>query len=367
MRRKRVAVVLFNLGGPDGPDDVKPFLHNLFRDPAIISAPGPVREALAWFISTSRASSSRENYALIGGGSPIYRETHLQAEALQAALDESDSPYAFKVFIAMRYWRPFIRDVAREVREWKPHETVLLPLYPQFSTTTTGSSLTAWRRAAPDLPTRTVCCYPKAEAFIDAHAKLIEQTWRDGGAPKNARVLFSAHGLPERVIQRGDPYQWQIERTVEAVAERLPEELSDRVICYQSRVGPLKWIGPSTDEEIKRAGADGRAVVLTPIAFVSEHVETLVELDHEYAELAAEHDVTAYLRVPALGVASGYIDTLRDLTLGALEGEPGMKPPNGQRLCRPGRTSCPCALDSEEAAASAPPARETSNTAGAPA
>ena len=342
--RKRVAVVLFNLGGPDGPEDVRPFLYNLFRDPAIISAPGLVRQAIAWLISTSRAKASRQNYALIGGGSPIYRQTRFQAEALRAALASDNDKYVFKTFIAMRYWKPFVHNVAREVRSWRPDEIVLLPLYPQFSTTTTGSSLTAWKRAAPDLPTRTVCCYPQAEDFVEAHVKLIEKTWRDGGAPSNARVLFSAHGLPERTIERGDPYQWQVERTVTAVAERLPEELADHVICYQSRVGPLKWIGPSTEEEIRRAGADGRAIVLSPIAFVSEHVETLVELDHEYAQLAATEGVSTFLRVPALGVASGFVQALARLVREALDGPTGMKPPGGKRQCRPGRRGCPCAL-----------------------
>ncbi|MCG8443650.1 MAG: ferrochelatase, partial [Caulobacterales bacterium] len=220
---RRIAVVLFNLGGPDGPKDVRPFLFNLFADPAIIGAPGPVRLGLAWFISTTRAASARANYAKMGGGSPLLPETRKQADALEQRLRDARPGDDVRVFIAMRYWRPFIADVAAEVTGWGADETVLLPLYPQFSTTTTGSALRAWRAAAPDMPTRVRCCYPVADRFIEAHARLVRETWEKAGAPANARVLFSAHGLPERTIAGGDPYQWQIEQTCAAVAARLPE------------------------------------------------------------------------------------------------------------------------------------------------
>jgi ferrochelatase len=342
--RRRVAVVLFNLGGPDGPSDVRPFLQNLFRDPAIIAAPGPIREFLAWLISTTRAKSARANYALMGGGSPLLGGTFKQAEALEVALAAARPDIRWRIVVAMRYWRPFVPVAVAEVRAWSAQEIVLLPLYPQFSTTTTGSSLTAWRKAAPDLPARTVCCYPEAGDFIRAHAALIERTWRNAGSPQKVRVLFSAHGLPESVIARGDPYAWQVARTVAAVSALLPAELADQTICYQSRVGPMTWIGPSTEAEIRRAGAEGKGVLLSPIAFVSEHVETLVELDHEYAAVAREVGVAPYLRAPALGVEDGYVGALRDLALGALEGPPGLKPPGGVRLCPGDRTACPNAL-----------------------
>jgi ferrochelatase len=342
--RRRVAVVLFNLGGPDGPADVQPFLRNLFRDPAIIAAPGLIRELLAWFISSGRAKAARANYALMGGGSPLLAGTFKQAEALEAALAAARPDIRWRIVVAMRYWRPYVPVAVAETRAWAAQEIVLLPLYPQFSTTTTGSSLTAWREAAPDLPARTVCCYPEAGDFIRAHASLIERTWRDAGSPANTRVLFSAHGLPESVIKRGDPYAWQVGRTVAAVAAALPPELTDQVICYQSRVGPMKWIGPSTEDEVRRAGKDGKAVLLSPIAFVSEHVETLVELDHEYAAVARAAGVARYLRTLALGVADGYVTALRDLALGALEGPPGLKPPGGRRLCPGECTACPNAL-----------------------
>jgi len=319
LKRRRVAVVLFNLGGPDGPDAVRPFLFNLFRDPAIISAPGLVRLPLAALISTTRAPSARLNYALMGGASPLLPETRAQSESLQARLDTVDPDTDYRTFIAMRYWKPFTETTAQEVAAFKPDHVVLLPLYPHFSTTTTGSSVKAWKRAyrGPG-DVHTVCCYPTADGFVEAHAQRILECWKGAGSPGNVRLLFSAHGLPEKVIKDGDPYQAQIELTAAAVAARLGPEW-DWQVCYQSRVGPLKWIGPSTTDAIAAAAVDGKGVLLTPIAFVSEHVETLVELDHEYAELAEQQGVSPYLRAPALGVNTAFIDTLAEAVTSALD------------------------------------------------
>ena len=336
---RKIAIVLFNLGGPDGPDDVKPFLRNLFRDPAIIGAPWPVREALAWFISTMRAPSARKNYELMGGGSPLLPESQKQAKALIGRLKAENTGDEFKTFIAMRYWHPFVEEAVSAVKDWGADEIVLLPLYPQYSTSTTGSSLTGWQQAGGG-EARIVCCYPGHPDFIKAHADLIRDKWTAAGAPDNIRLLFSAHGLPERTVKQGDPYQWQIEQTAASVAQALPE-LPDWQICYQSRVGPLKWIGPSTEDAISQAARDGKAILLTPIAFVSEHIETLVELDDEYGELAAEEGIGTYLRVPALGIHEGYIETLAQLTLEALNGPAGLKPPCGKRLCPAGFSKCP--------------------------
>ncbi|XBQ17193.1 MAG: ferrochelatase [Oceanicaulis sp.] len=338
---RRVAVVLFNLGGPDRPESVRPFLRNLFRDPAIIAAPGPVREFLAWLISTTRTKEATANYEKMGGGSPLVPETEKQAAALTEALDAASPDDEHRCFLAMRYWHPFVSEAVREVKAWKPDEIVLLPLYPQFSTTTTASSLKAWRDAGgPEA--RTVCCYPTEPDFIRAHAELIEETWEEAGRPDNARVLFSAHGLPEITVKRGDSYQWQVERTVEAVVARLPEHLKNHEVCYQSRVGPLKWIGPSTEEAIERACEDGKAIVLSPIAFVSEHIETLVELDEEYLELAEEQGCETYARVPALGARPAYVEALKTLVRGALEGPTGLKPPAGTPVCPAEFGRCPC-------------------------
>ncbi len=304
-RMRKTAVVLFNLGGPDRPGAVRPFLFNLFNDPAIIGAPGPLRWLLAQWISRRRAPLARKIYEEIGGASPLLANTEAQAKALEAALNAGDGDDQVRVFIAMRYWHPMSSEVARAVEAYGPDQVVLLPLYPQFSTTTTGSSLTDWARAAAaaglGAPTRSLCCYPTQTGFVTEVAGLLRSALtvvgaRAEGAP---RVLFSAHGLPKKFIERGDPYQWQIEQTAAAVAEVVVGAVAgaaavpdlDWRVCYQSRVGPLEWIGPSTDAEIARAGAEGRPVVVVPIAFVSEHSETLVELDIEYRRLAEDKGV----------------------------------------------------------------------------
>lgn len=340
--RRKLAVVLFNLGGPDGQDDVKPFLRNLFRDPAIIQAPGLVREGLAWLISTTRAKEAKANYAKMGGGSPLLHETQKQAAALKTQLRARLPGWDIKIWPAMRYWNPLTEDVAADVRDWAPDECVLLPLYPQFSTTTTASSLKRWRDAGgPE--TRAVCCYPSEPAFLDAHAALIRKAWEQAGRPEQVRLLFSAHGLPKKVIDGGDPYQWQVEKTVTELMPQLPE-FPDWQICYQSRVGPLEWIGPATDEAIRQAAHDGKAgVMVCPIAFVSEHIETLVELDEEYAEVAEEVGLKSYVRVPALGDDEVFIESLANLVDSALKREPGLAPDGGQRICPRAWGACPCA------------------------
>jgi ferrochelatase len=239
----------------------------------------------------------------------------------------------------MRYWSPLTADTAREVEDYAPDEIVLLPLYPQFSTTTTASSLKAWGQAykGPGR-SRTICCYPEGEGFAASYARAILRTWEDAGRPP-VRLLLSAHGLPEKVIASGDPYQAQVEATAAAIVARLPGEW-DVEVCYQSRVGPLKWIGPATDDVIRRAGAEGRGLLVAPIAFVSEHVETLVELDHEYAELAKEAGCPVYLRAPAVGVADAFIDMLADAVLTAIPRQ-GVLDAGGGRWCPRRWSRCP--------------------------
>lgn len=331
MTSRRVAIILFNLGGPDKQEAVKPFLFNLFNDKAIIGLPQPLRFFLAKFISGTREKLAKANYALMGGGSPILPETVKQAEALEAAIAARVSNVTFKCFPAMRYWSPFTPDAAKAAEAWGATDAILLPLYPQFSTTTTASSLKAWR-AASALPASTICCYPAGVQFAQAHADAILQTWRDAGSPERPRVLFSAHGLPQRVVDRGDPYQWQVEQSVAAVWKLLPADWEMR-ICYQSRVGPMKWIGPSTEEEIHGASADGVGVIVSPIAFVSEHVETLVELDIEYRELAKSLQLPFYLRAAALGTHPRFIDALADLVERALAAPGKVQSESGGRLC----------------------------------
>lgn len=361
----RTAIVLMNLGGPDSPQAVRPFLRNLFSDPAIIGLPGPLRRIVAWAIARRRAPVARAIYDRIGGRSPILPLTEAQAAALQAELvwsfggDES----AVRCFVAMRYWHPRAAETVRAVRDWGAERVLLLPLYPQFSTTTSASSIAEWHREAEraglKVPTRAVCCFPdlpglveaQAEGVLDALEALLPAEPR--GRLLLPRVLFSAHGLPKKVIAAGDPYQFQVESTAAAVAEAvqaaLPPDAAaalDWRVCYQSRVGPLEWIGPSTEEEIRAAGRDGVPLVVVPIAFVSEHSETLVELDMDYAALAAEAGVPGYRRVPALGTSPVFIDSLAGLVAAELEtfsgGGEGRAGRAAGRFCATGFGRCAC-------------------------
>lgn len=302
-----------NLGGPDSLDAVEPFLFNLFRDPAIIRLPTLLRLPLARLIARRRARVAREIYARLGGGSPLLANTEAQAEALEAALGDDH-----RSFVAMRYWRPTSAEAARAVAAWAPDEIVCLPLYPQFSTTTTASSLAAWQSAAADVgldrPTRVVCCYPVARGFVKTVAGLIRPMLdQASGLAKPPRLLLTAHGLPKRIVGAGDPYPRQVEMTAEAIVAALAWPGLDWQVCYQSRVGPLEWIGPATDAEIRRAGADGVPLVVAPISFVSEHSETLVELDLDYRGVAENSGVAVYLRVATVGVEPSFIDALAAL------------------------------------------------------
>lgn len=338
---RRVAVVLFNLGGPDDQASVRPFLFNLFNDPAIIGLPGPVRTPLARLISSRREKSAQANYALMGGGSPLLPGTRRQAEALARTLAERLPGDDVRTFVAMRYWHPLTQETAAAVAAFSPDEIVLLPLYPQYSTTTTQSSLKLWNETyvGPGA-SRAICCYPRGDGWIEAQAIAIAGKLDEAGG-RPVRILFSAHGIPEKLVTgKGDPYQEQVETTVAAVMARLEAERGplDHALCYQSRVGPLKWLGPSTPEAIERAAADGVGVVVTPIAFVSEHIETLVELDIEYGELAHRLGVAPYLRAPAVGDRPAFIGTLADAVLDALP-RAGVAPYGPG--CRGDWASCP--------------------------
>ena len=334
----KLAVVLFNLGGPDRPEAIEPFLFNLFNDPAIIGLSALPRRLLARWMSRRRLGKARSIFDRIGGSSPLLKGTRAQAAALEERLGGGA-----RVFIAMRYWHPMSEETVAEVRAFDPDRVVLLPLYPQFSSTTTGSSLAAWDKAAPGMraATRAVCCYPEHPGLVRAHAELLLAAIgeaRDKGGGIAPRVLFSAHGLPERTIRRGDPYRWQVERTAAAIAGTL--SLADWCVCYQSRVGPLKWIGPEIGDELARAGQDGVPVVVVPIAFVSEHSETLVELDMIYRSRAETLGVPAYVRVPVVGEGEDFIGALADLVetagsgpLATTCGGPGGPCPASHRLC----------------------------------
>jgi ferrochelatase len=337
----KLAVVLFNLGGPDGPQAVKPFLRNLFKDPAILALPAPVRIPLAGVLASRREKAARANYDRIGGASPLLAETEAQARALEAEIMREAPGIEAKAFVAMRYWRPFADETAKAVAAFTPDEIVLLPLYPQYSMTTTASSLKAWRQAyrGPGR-IRTICCYPTAIGLTDAHAAAIRERWETAGRPQNLRLLFSAHGLPQRVVDAGDPYRAQVEATAAQVAARLPE-LPDWTVCFQSRVGPLKWLEPSTEAEIRRAGAEGKGVLIAPISFVSEHVETLVELDQDYAQAARAAGCAPYLRAAAPGVRAPFVEELAHAALVSLSRRDDIRPHSAWR-CPAGLTACPC-------------------------
>jgi ferrochelatase len=313
----KVAIILFNLGGPDSLDSVKPFLRNLFGDPAILRLPSLLRRPLASFLARRRAPKARAIYAKIGGSSPIVGQTEAQARALEAELGKANSgKYDWRGYVCMRYWHPMTAAVVRSVERFAPDRIVLLPLYPQFSTTTTASSVKAWNDAATfKVPTTSIESYPTEPGFIAASAELVMQGLAEVG-PHRKRLLFSAHGLPERVIKSGDPYQAEVEQTAQAIAGAIG--VDDWSVCYQSRVGPLKWIGPSTGDEIRRAGTDATSVVLYPLSFVSEHSETLVELDIDYRHLAEQARVPRYVRVPTVGTHPLFIGGLARLVRDAL-------------------------------------------------
>jgi ferrochelatase len=320
----KIAVILFNLGGPDTLAAVRPFLINLFSDPNIIAAPKFIRWFLARFIAWRRTKVAQEIYTKIGGGSPILAETQNQVEALQFQLKHRGLANV-RCFCVMRYWHPRAGNVVSEVRRFAPKHVVLLPLYPQFSTTTTRSSVQEWRAAARsqgfEADTHEICCYPEQADFIAAHAALIEKQapeYFGPGRTKKARLLFSAHGLPQRIVDAGDPYPGQVEKTAIAIAAKLGLGRDEWEICYQSRVGPLKWLGPSTEQRLQMAGRAKMPVVLVPIAFVSEHSETLVELDIEYRHLAEAAGVPSYIRIAALGVQPLFIQGLAELVQKAL-------------------------------------------------
>lgn len=329
----KTAVILFNLGGPDSKESIEPFLMNFFTDPNIIRLPYPLRWMLAKLISKRRSKrEAGDSYSILGNRSPLLENSQAQARALENALLSSRAPQAegsqatprndsaeFKTFVCMRYWHPMADEVVARVKDWGAEKIVLLPLYPQFSTTTTWSSLGVWNKAMKDagleIPTSMVCCYPFNEGFIKASAENIREKYDD--CVKNShpapRVLFSAHGLPEDVIRDGDPYQWQCEQTAEAIVKELNIENLDWQICYQSRVGPKKWIGPSLGEALERAAEDRKAVVIYPHAFTQEHVETLVELDIEYRDEAEHMMVPGYYRAQTVSTHPLFIEGLAGL------------------------------------------------------
>ncbi|MEZ0226214.1 MAG: ferrochelatase [Alphaproteobacteria bacterium] len=335
---EKIAVVLFNLGGPQSEQDIEPFLFNFFMDKNIIGVPQPFRWLIAKYISRTRSrGAARDAYKQLGFRSPLLENTRKQAAALEKTLQITG--LSARCFVSMRYWHPMAKDVIRELTDYLPDRLVLMSLYPQYSSTTSGSSFANfWAEVQQDdgplharwddeMKVDSICCYPALDGFIRASADNIRAELKK--FPTGARLLLSAHGLPEKVIAKGDPYQSHCEETAHAIVRELNMPGLDWQVCYQSRVGPLKWIGPSIGEALEKAAADGKGVVVYPHAFVSEHVETLVELDIEYRHKAAELKLPYYGRALTVGIHPSFIGGLAGLVQQALQGT------YPQRICHP--------------------------------
>ena len=332
-----VGVLLLNLGGPETLDDVQPFLYNLFADPDIIRLPGALQflqSPLAALLSNSRAPKSREAYESIGGGSPLRRITDEQANALQSALVAKGLKNA-KCYVGMRYWKPFTEEAVEQIKADGVTKLVILPLYPQFSISTSGSSLRLLEQIFGEdeyLATRmshtVIPSWYERPGYVQAMADLIkaELNRPDGqfDSPDEPIVFFSAHGVPVSYVETaGDPYKEEMEECVALIMARLKEMgvQNEHVLAYQSRVGPVEWLKPYTDDVIRELGEKKtKAMVAVPISFVSEHIETLEEIDMEYRELAEESGVEQWGRVPALDTSPVFIDDLADAVVESLDG-----------------------------------------------
>lgn len=317
----KLGVILFQLGGPDSLEAVEPFLYNLFCDPDIIDFPFAriARQPLAKLISTRRAKHVQHHYAEIGGRSPIREFTERQAVALESKLREQ---FDARVSVAMRYWRPFTDEAIGQMARHAPDQLVLLPLYPQYSKTTTGSSLNEWRRRFQpngwNPRIHVVEEFHQDEAYLNSVVQAVDRTLAQFADPVDVDMVFSAHSVPVAVVEHGDPYQRQIERTVDLVWQRGGWR-GRRHLCYQSKVGASKWLNPSMHETVKRLAAAGsKRMLVIPISFVSDHVETLHEIDQEHRAQAAGLGITEYRMVPGLNDSPAFIGALAGLVQRAL-------------------------------------------------
>lgn len=307
------AVLLFSMGGPDRLEDVQPYLFNLFHDECIVRAPQPIRYLLAKWISHRRAKHTQEIYKKMDGRSPLKKNTLDQARALEERLRERGE---YKCFVGMSYWHPFIEEMMKDVATYGPEEIILLPLYPQYSTTTTASVLKEAkkqiRKFKIDALIKEIASFQTNEGFIKAMIENIEKVLPDALLKGTPKILFSAHGLPEQIVKSGDPYPIQCEETASSILKYMGGTW-DAQLCYQSRVGPLKWIGPETVDEIIKAARAKRPIVIVPIAFVSEHSETLVEIDREYRYAAEGAGCPHFVRCQTVGVNPSFMDGLARL------------------------------------------------------
>ncbi|CAE6121688.1 unnamed protein product [Arabidopsis arenosa] len=335
----KIGVLLLNLGGPETLNDVQPFLYNLFADPDIIRLPRPfqfLQGTIAKFISVVRAPKSKEGYAAIGGGSPLRKITDEQADAIRMALQAKN--VAANVYVGMRYWYPFTEEAVQQIKKDKITRLVVLPLYPQYSISTTGSSIRVLQdlfRKDPYLagvPVAIIQSWYQRRGYVNSMADLIEKELQTFSDPKEVMIFFSAHGVPVSYVENaGDPYQKQMEECIDLIMEELKARgvLNDHKLAYQSRVGPVQWLKPYTDEVLVDLGKSGvKSLLAVPVSFVSEHIETLEEIDMEYRELALESGVENWGRVPALGLTPSFITDLADSVIESLPSAEAMSNPN---------------------------------------
>ena len=321
----RTGVLLLNLGGPEQLEDVRPFLFNLFADPEIIRLPFPwLQKPLAWLISTSRASKSQDNYKEIGGGSPLRHITEEQGSALRNYLQKLGRDV--KIYIGMRYWYPFTEEAVAQIKQDDIEELVILPLYPQFSISTSGSSFRLLEKLWQNDPALQKINYTlipswyNSPGYVRAMADLIVQTLDQLPTPEGGHIFFSAHGVPVSYVEEaGDPYQREMEHCVELIMKAV-DRPNDFTLAYQSRVGPVEWLQPYTEDAIQTLATQGvDDLVVVPISFVSEHIETLQEIDIEYRELAEESGIEGFHRVPALNTYPVFIEDMGNMVVKALE------------------------------------------------
>jgi protoporphyrin/coproporphyrin ferrochelatase len=320
----RTGVLLLNLGGPDQLEDVRPFLFNLFSDPEIIRLPFPwLQKPLAWLISTLRSTKSQENYLAIGGGSPLRHITEAQAQALQESLEEKGQSAG--IYIGMRYWHPFTEEAIARIKRDRIDQLVILPLYPQFSISTSGSSFRLLEKLWQEDPYLNRVDYTvirswyQQPGYLQAMAQLVATELDQFPNPDNVHIFFSAHGVPVSYVEEaGDPYQKEIEECTTLIMQTLNRP-NPHTLAYQSRVGPVEWLKPYTEDAITELADEGvKEMLVVPISFVSEHIETLQEIDIEYRELAEESGIEDFRRVPALNTHPVFIDALAELVVNAI-------------------------------------------------
>ncbi|MFT6213157.1 MAG: ferrochelatase [Alphaproteobacteria bacterium] len=311
----KIAIVLFNLGGPTDLESVRPFLFNLFKDKNIIRLPAIIRYPLGYLISRLRSKKATNIYTKLGGGSPINAETQKQANTLNQMLEAEKED--FKVFYCMQYWHPMHPEIINNVSAYNPDKIILLPLYPQFSTTTTKSSFEVWfeksKKLLGHISHYKICCYPENAGFIQAYGDLTIEKLKHSDYAKDAVVLCSAHGIPQDCVDDGDPYEEQISKTAGAIEKYLNQKGYDNkfIITYQSKVGPKKWLEPDTETSIETLSKEKKPLVIIPLAFTSEHSETLVELDIDYKNFALSLGCPDYMRVPTVSYDAHYISGLK--------------------------------------------------------